>query len=245
MIIDGWKDGTKKQYSNAFTTWERFCKKADINPLEGNIKYGLDFLYSIYAESNSYSMVNTCRSALSSFIRTQTHKCGEDPLVCKFMQSIHLKIPPTPKYSNMWDIHQVLEPLRKWYPNDKLSLKLLTIKLVFLMAITNMQRLHIFPSLSTKSMIKTKDKATFIPATHPKVSKRSRKVHSQERILPQVLSHVIRFTQYRYLYFFMLQTEPGRSRLYLRAIYAHPIKIQLSLFVEQLKKFWFLCLVFI
>ena len=38
----------------------------------------------------------------------------------------------------------------------------------------------------------------------------------------------------------MLQTEPGRSRLYLRAIYAHPIKIQLSLFVEQLKK----CLVF-
>ena len=40
--------------------------------------------------------------------------------------------------------------------------------------------------------------------------------------------------------FFMLQTEPGRSRLYLRAIYAHPIKIQLSLFVEQLKK----CLVF-
>ena len=37
--------------------------------------------------------------------------------------------------------------------------------------------------------------------------------------------------------FFMLQTEPGRSRLYLRAIYAHPIKIQLSLFVEQLKKF--------
>ena len=36
--------------------------------------------------------------------------------------------------------------------------------------------------------------------------------------------------------FFMLQTEPGRSRLYLRAIYAHPIKIQLSLFVEQLKK---------
>ena len=40
--------------------------------------------------------------------------------------------------------------------------------------------------------------------------------------------------------FFMLQTEPGRSRLYLRAIYAHPIKIQLSLFVEQLNK----CLVF-
>ena len=38
----------------------------------------------------------------------------------------------------------------------------------------------------------------------------------------------------------MLQTEPGRSRLYLRAIYAHPIKMQLSLFVEQLKK----CLVF-
>ena len=122
-------------------------------------------------------MVNTCRSALSSFIRTQTHKFGEDPLVCKFMQSIHLKIPPTPKYSNMWDIHQVLEPLRKWYPNDKLSLKLLTIKLAFLMSITNMQILHIFPSLSTKSMIKTKYKATFIPTTHPKVSKRSRKVH--------------------------------------------------------------------
>ena len=39
--------------------------------------------------------------------------------------------------------------------------------------------------------------------------------------------------------FLMLQTEPGRSRLYFRAIYAHPIKIQL-LFVEQLKK----CLVF-
>ena len=35
--------------------------------------------------------------------------------------------------------------------------------------------------------------------------------------------------------FFMLQTEPGRSGLDLWAIYARPIKIQFSLFVEQLR----------
>ena len=51
---------------------------------------------------------------------------------------------------------------------------------------------------------------------------------SQERI-------PTRFTQYRYLYFFMLETEPGRSGLDRRAIYARPIKIQFSLFVEQLR----------
>ena len=117
-------------------------------------------------------MLNTCGSTLSSFISTQTHKFGEDPSVCKFIQSIHLKIPPTPKYSNMWDIHQVLEPLRKWYPNDKLSIKLLIIKHVFLMGITNMQIQHIFPSLLTKFMIKTKDLTT-----HAKVLTRSRKLH--------------------------------------------------------------------
>ena len=59
---------------------------------------------------------------------------------------------------------------------------------------------------------------------------------SQERIPPQVLSHVIRFTQYIDIcIFFTLQTEPGRSGLDQRGIYALPIKIQFSLFVEQLK----------
>ena len=77
MIIDRWKDGTKKHYSNASTKWERFCKKANINPLEGNIKYGLDFLHSIDADSNSYSMVNICRSALSSFIRNKHTNLGK------------------------------------------------------------------------------------------------------------------------------------------------------------------------
>ena len=32
-------------------------------------------------------------------------------------------------------------------------------------------------------------------------------IYSQERIPPQVLSHVIRFTQYRYLYFFYISLE--------------------------------------
>ena len=57
---------------------------------------------------------------------------------------------------------------------------------------------------------------------------------SQERIPTQVLSHVI-LTVSIFVIFLCFKLSPVEVD-YLRAIYAHPIKMQLSLFVEQLRR---------
>ena len=57
-------------------------------------------------------------------------------------------------------------------------------------------------SCTTQNRIDKKETTLHLRGKFVKYLYQSQYNHSQERIPPQVLSHVIRFTQYRYLYFF-------------------------------------------
>ncbi|KAL7301127.1 hypothetical protein TKK_0006103 [Trichogramma kaykai] len=43
--------------------------------------------------------------------------------------------PPTPKYSDTWDVTPVLEEMKKWWTMESLSLEKLTLKLTMLLAL--------------------------------------------------------------------------------------------------------------
>jgi len=66
-----------------------------------------------------------------------------------------------PKYTETWDVQQVLSYLCNMAPVKKLSLKLLTFKLVMLLALVTAQRAQTLSLLSTKAMKLSQFSCTF------------------------------------------------------------------------------------
>ena len=107
----------------------------------------LDFLSELYGNNLGYSAINTARSALSAIgLTCDGFSIGSHPLIVRFMKGVYNLRPVQSRYSQIWDIACVLQYLRKLSPVSSLTLKLLTLKLVMLLALTlasRSQSLHL------------------------------------------------------------------------------------------------------
>ena len=56
-----------------------------------------------------YSVINTARSALSTFITIDNHTVGIHPLVCRYLKGVFNEFPVLRKYSFTWDVGVVLK----------------------------------------------------------------------------------------------------------------------------------------
>ena len=106
---------------------------------------------------------NTARSALASVIVLQGNQSfGNHPLVSRFLKGTFTTRPTLPKYKEVWDVNTVLEHLKTLHPAKSESLKLLTLKLVMLMAILSGQRCQTIHALTTRDMKVSDSKVVFI-----------------------------------------------------------------------------------
>ena len=97
---------------------------------------GLNVLAELYHKGLSYSALNTARSALASVIVLQGNQSfGNHPLVSCFLKGRFSTRPALPEYREAWDMNTVLEHLKTLHPAETLSLKLLSLKIVILMAV--------------------------------------------------------------------------------------------------------------
>ena len=83
---------------------------------------------------SSYSAINTARSALSAAVdlADSPYTVGTHPLIKRLVKVAFRSRPPIPRYQSIWDVSKVLDLLKTWRPAKKLTLKLLTLKLVML-----------------------------------------------------------------------------------------------------------------
>ena len=100
----------------------------------------IDFLTKLYQRNLGYSAINTARSSLSTFITIAEIPVGQHPLVKRFLKGVFNERPALPKYNTTWDAQLMLDYLRTLSPVSKLSLKLLSHKLVMLMLLLSGQR---------------------------------------------------------------------------------------------------------
>lgn len=115
----------------------------------------LDFLSELYENGSSYSAINTARSSLSAIgIIIDGFAVGSHPLVIRFMKGVYNLRPAKSRYVQTWDISDVLSYLRRLSPVGELSLKMLTLKLVMLLAITLASRSQSLHLLSIENMRK-------------------------------------------------------------------------------------------
>lgn len=146
-----WRESTKRQYNVYVNKWTKFCDTRHIVWTHTKVGVLLDFFNVLYYEEKAgYSVLNTARSALASFLILDdcNYTVGTHPLICRYLKGVFNLRPPRPRYSFTWDVHKVLKFLRKRGPAHKLTLSDLTHKLSMLLALVTAQRLQTLHFLS-------------------------------------------------------------------------------------------------
>lgn len=135
------------------------------------------FLYQLFEKNYTYSSINTARSSLSAFVQLDTKdKIGTHPKVVRLLKGMFNSRPPTPRYSETWDVAIVLRVLRSWSPRHKLTLKQLTLKLCMLLALLIAPRSQTLKAMTISGLKLNKKQASFKLSQLLKTSRQGKKV---------------------------------------------------------------------
>lgn len=162
LLLSSWRDSTKSQYRSSLQKWLDYCNEHSVSVTQPQVAHVLGFLTNLHKDNKSYSTVNTARSALSSFATFEDgSNIGKNELVCRLMKGIFNKNPPKPRYDRIWDVRVVLNLLRQWSPVEKLTLKMLTLKLCMLIALLIAPRCQTLAALRLSNLTFAGNSAIF------------------------------------------------------------------------------------
>ena len=153
-MMESISKGTMKQYDKPLRLWWDHCKRHNISPFEASASEVLAFLINLYYQVGTYGTLNSYRSAVSLVL---TVDIVSDPLLKRFFKGVSVLKPQKPRYESTWDPHTVLEYLKTLYPNDKISIRLLTQKLLMLLALVTSQRVQTLSKILISNMICSKE----------------------------------------------------------------------------------------
>ena len=136
-------DSTIRQYSKPLRDWWFYCQSVPISPFTPSPAQFLEFLAQELQRANSYSTINTIRSAISLITHNEI---GNHALVKRFCKGVGVLKPPRPRYDLVWDPAPVLDKLATLFPYDSLSLDTVTKKLILLLALGTGQRVQTLAS---------------------------------------------------------------------------------------------------
>lgn len=149
-MINSLAPNTQKQYDCYFKEWFKFCKIHNIDYLAASVPNILYFLTKLYNTGYKYGSLNCCKSALSCILGKTILN---DDRVSRFMKGVFRTRPPQPKYEFTWNVDIVLDYLSQMFPNETLSLELLTKKLIVLLAIVTAHRVQTLSKIELKNII--------------------------------------------------------------------------------------------
>ena len=154
IIMASWRSGTQKQYNMYIRKWFQYSCQRKISSFQVSINDILDFLAELFENGLKYSAINSVRLALSAVgLVYDGFTAGAHPLVIRFLKGVYNIRPPVARYNEIWDVGIVLNYLKTLHISE-LSLKLFTLKLTILIALTtasSSQSLHL---LTIDNMVK-------------------------------------------------------------------------------------------
>ena len=157
-----WRTGTRKQYEGYLAKWRQYCGERNIDPFAPTVEEGINFLAGLFKQGLGYSALNTARSALSSIIILPSNAAfGTHSVVCRFLKRVFEIRPFLPRYRKIWDVCMVLDYLKTLQVPDMLTLKMLTLKVTMILALTLAQRCLALKALSLENMVSTDDQFVF------------------------------------------------------------------------------------
>lgn len=161
---------TVRQYSSGLKIWWEFCSSARVNPFQSSASQILEFLTLQFNKGASYSSLNTYRSAIAQVVGPEV---SQDFRLQKFFKGVYMLRPGLPKYENTWDPAQVLNYLKQ-FDNSCINLKILTQKVVTLLALATGQRLQTLAHIEINNIIRSEGIIEIPIPKRVKTSARSR-----------------------------------------------------------------------
>ena len=121
-----------------------------------------NFLAHLASDGRSYASVASHRAAITTFFEQLGSKdLGSEPRLARFMKGLFRQNPPKPRYAETWDVDTVLRFIVSLGNNKNLSLKELTLKLAFLLAICSPKRVSELAALSLNHLQRSAERWTF------------------------------------------------------------------------------------
>ena len=109
----------------------------DHNPVSGPVADVAKFLAHLHEEGYQSRLLNAYGSVMSSIYDTiDGMEVGKHLMISRLLKGAYHVIPPLPRYISTWDVQVVLHYIEGLGPSTLLLLKLLTFKIVMLMALT-------------------------------------------------------------------------------------------------------------
>ena len=153
LILDAWRPSTKKLYAMYLKKWALYCVEFKVKLLNPTLPQACKFLRRLADKGSGYGAINAARCALSTILPyIDGQSFGKHPIVCNLVKGTYERNPPKPKYSKFWDVNKVFKQLMAWGKNSKLTLKMLSFKLVVLLLLVTSQRGQTILALSVDSM---------------------------------------------------------------------------------------------
>jgi integrase len=149
IMIASLSQSSLKQYDVALKKWWNFCSSKSINIYQPTIPQIIDFLTEMFNKGCQYGTLNTYRSALSLILGTTI---SLDENIHRFFKGVFRLRPTLPKYHLTWDTNDVLSHLGSLYPNEDLSLEVLSKKTCILLALTTAQRVQTLSKINIKNI---------------------------------------------------------------------------------------------
>ena len=128
ILLAAWRPNTTSSYSSAWNIWRSWCaERVTVNPLSPSLNSILDVFDSI----------NVYRSALSAILPLYDgQKVGCHSLVCQLLKGVYNLRPPQLRYAKTGQVYTLVHFIEYLGPKNQLSAKLLSYKLVGLLALT-------------------------------------------------------------------------------------------------------------
>ena len=143
LMAASWRVGTQKDYSAKFRKFDSWCIERKIDPYSASIAQCADFLSYLFQSGLKYRTIAGYRSMLSAILPpAEGIAVGQHPDITRLLKGVFNTRPPEKRLVPEWDLGKVLVLLAssQFEPISKISLKHLTLKSVFLTAISTFRQ---------------------------------------------------------------------------------------------------------
>ena len=209
LISASWRSGTQRDYTGKFNKFCSWCSTRQIDPYSASLVQVADFLTDLFNNGLQYRTIAGYRSMLSAVLQPINNTpVGQHPYIIRLLKGVFNSRPPKVKILPEWDLQLVLNMLQKqpFEPLSKASLKHITFKLIFLMAISTFRRCSDLQSLKIGkgSVCVQKKGITFI---RHGLAKQDRGSHFGSKIFVPAFEENYRLDPKRALYWYLKKTQ--------------------------------------
>lgn len=139
FIIDSIAQSTLKQYEGCLKKWINFATNRNYDIFDPTSANVIEFLTMRFNENASYGTLNSSRSAISLIAKRDI---SNDAIISRFFKGIFRRRPSAPKYSETWNIEQVLQYIENLDNLENLNLKVISEIATTLLVLVTAHRLQ-------------------------------------------------------------------------------------------------------